>query len=55
MMADCEHKRCSKKALKIGLSVSFVVTAAVSVIAPDYTHVVVVAGAGQNLVWLWEV
>lgn len=54
-MADEQHRRCPKTALKIGLSVSFVVSTLVMVFAPDYAHIVVVAGAGQNLVWLWEV
>ncbi len=54
-MAEEHHKHCPKVALKIGLSVSFVLTTAAAVLMPEYAHFVVVAGAGQNLVWLWEV
>lgn len=47
--------RCPKKALKIGLSVSFILTALLTYVMPDSGLIILAVGAGQNLFWLWEV
>lgn len=52
---SCPTKRCPKRALKIGLTISFAVTAIVSYYAPEYGHIVAVVGASSNTVWLWEI
>lgn len=49
-------KWCKRMALKVALTLSFVVTAvAAYVLPPEFSIYLVAAGAAQNTIWLWEV
>jgi len=47
--------RCAKKGLKIGLTLTFIATSIIVIVAPDYAGIVAVVSASSNTVWLWEV
>lgn len=48
------YAQCPKRALRLGLTISIFASAIVAIVAPEYAAYVVLAGAAQNTVWLWE-
>lgn len=47
--------RSAKRGLKLGLTITFIATAIITYVAPEWSHVVAVVSASSNTVWLWEV